>query len=94
MLRVGRIDIGLLFFTSHFDPDSYNSTTREFLREFGKQPFEKEKLIMRANMGETKDLIVMSASTEYVSILFLLFLRDIIAFSITVADTEVKRKGS
>ena len=43
-------------------------------------------------MEETKDLIVCSASTRYVAILFILFFREIMAFSITVADTEAKRK--
>ena len=49
---------------------------------------------MWANVGETKDLNVLSDSTENVFILFILFLWDIIAFSKMVADTEAKRKGS
>ena len=41
-----RNDIGVLIFTSDFDPDLYIGTPRYFLREFGKQPVEKCKFIM------------------------------------------------
>ena len=68
--------------------------TRDFLWETGRLPVEKYYLIRWTNMGETNDLIVFSASTEYVSILFVLFLRGSLAFSITVTDTGAKRIGS
>ena len=54
----------------------------------------KNKLNMWTNKGKTKNSIILSVSTEYVSILFLLILRDFIAFSITIGDNEAKRKGS
>ena len=94
LLRVGRIDVGLYLFISVFVPDLCISTTRDFLSEFRKQPIGKYRLVVWANKVDTKDLILLNTSTEYVSSLFLLLLKHIKAILTTVADTEARRKGS